>query len=442
MSLNTLCSRIMLYTGLESVLYQILLCAHQICLFRTIDTSLYGQIGALFSCIFLLALYSNAGLDGSLASLYSLTLKSKRNFRRILGKQIIISCITIPAILAIIYLIIPKSILPVSLHNFKNMPIVTITMLLICIESIKKTIRTLLHLMLLQKVVAFVEIATLCGYIATVWGYLLSGKAVSIETFFLPMLFSSGTAFIIYGVFLFRSYKKISDIELSDTYVATIPSWQTIVSMRLKNWLYQIAHSLYSSNFLVISIAQLYGFELAALLKIISFCTYSINYIVQHIFGIACNVLFAHAKGRGAEEMQHIFTTVRSRLYYTLILCPFIILGYQGYAYIYHPHLCFEHAHIISLFMLLLLSENISVAHEQYYIVHDRTGLLIACNLGLLFPSLILHYNICANSPTILLYMLLAVRASCFILLMYADRFLHFLNLLLFKKYKLLFAQK
>ena len=92
--------------------------------------------------------------------------------------------------------------------------------------------------------------------------------------------------------------------------------------------------------------------------------------------------------------------------------------------------------------MLLLFSENITVTHEQYFIVEGRTGLLIAYNIGLLIPSFIAHRNICTDSPTALLYMLLVIRLGSFLCLHYADHFFRSISSGLQQKYKLLFAGK
>lgn len=432
MEKNSLFYRILFYTSLESFLYQIILCTHQIMLFRIADKGLYGQAGALFSSIFLLVTYLNIGLDISLAPLFAQAIRSKYNFKEIILKQLL-GILCIPLALIGLYVLWPTKI---NLWGTSSIGVLVLCALLVFIESAKKTVRTLLHLGLLQKTVALVEIATLCTYVAIVWAYIISGRPLHLYTIFVPLLISSAGALCIYILYLYKYYTELSDTEEAEIY------WKSIGSMRLKNWVYQILHSLYSSNFLVLSIAQLYGFELAALLKVISFCAYSINYIVQHIFGIASSVLFAHTRHGTLNEKQQLFATVRAKLSYILPIFPIVLLGYHWYLYIVHPELCTEHVHIISLFMLLLFSENIAVAHEQYFIVEGRTGLLIACNIGLLIPSFIAHRNICPDSPTALLYILLAIRLGNFLCLHYIDRFRDFISHVVQEKYTLLFAEK
>lgn len=432
--INTLFSRIMFYTSVESILYQAILCSHQIMLFRVADAHLYGQASALFSGIFLLVLYLNAGLDISLAPLFAQAVQSKNNFKQIIFRQLL-GIAYIPVALTGIYLLASR-LLPDALSGTNSAGVIILCALLVIVESAKKTVRTLLHLGLLQKTVALVEIATLCAYVSGVWVYIMSGRPLSLYIIFVPMLISSTGALCIYIATLYKFYSELSDTPTSDI------CWKSIGCMRLKNWAYQIVHSLYSSNFLVLSIALHYGLELAALLKVMSFCVYSINYSVQHIFGIASNVLLAHVKDRATSEMQQIFATVRSRLSYVLLLCPAALLAYHWYLQIFHPGLCAEQVHIMCLFMILLFSENIAVTHEQYFIVAGRTGLLIACNVGLLIPSVITHRNLCPDSPAALLYILLAIRLGNFLCLHYADRFSHMYNFAMLKKYRLLFAEK
>ena len=354
MAKNSLFSRILFYTSIESILYQAILCTHQMLLFRFAGKTLYGQAGALFSGIFLLVLYLNVGLDISFAPLFSQASRSKYTFKEMVLKQLLGVC-SIPLMLIGLYLIYPTKMYSLS--------ILTLCGLLIFVESAKKSVRTILHLALLQKTVALVEIATLSTYVTIVWTYILSGRSLNLYVILTPMLISSLGAL---GIYFYRLY--IFYTELSDTGPTEI-DWQTIGSTRLKNWIYQIVHSLYSSNFLVLSAAQLYGFELAALLKMMSFCAYSINYIVQHVFGITSSVLFAHTFGDSNFEKQQLFATVRSKLSYIMPVLPLALLAYHWYLSIAHPELCTEHGHIISLFMLLLFSENITVTHEQYFIV-------------------------------------------------------------------------
>jgi hypothetical protein len=426
---NTFFSRIFFYTSLESIIYQALLCIHQIALFRTIDTNLYGQAGAIFSSIFLLVLYCNAGLDATLAPLFKQASQNKNNFVQLFFKQSLTIILTPIALLGIYFLF------PTQLQNMSSPGIIAVCALLVLVESAKKTIRTVLHLALLQKTVALVEIATLFFYITCVWASIIYGKMINLYVIFIPMLITSSVSLLIYISYLYKFYFELSDTGFSDV------CWKSVGLMRLKNWLYQTLHSLYSSNFLVLSIAQLYGFELAALLKVMSFCTYSINYIVQHTFGIASSVLFAHAKDATKSEKQQVFARMRTRLSYVLLACPVILLGYHWYLYIMHPDLCAEQIHITSLFMILLFSENIAVAHEQYFIVEGRSGYLIVCNLILLIPCITQH-NLCTNSPAALLYLLLAIRIGNFLLLHYADHFVAFCEGKLQQKYNLLFAGK
>lgn len=432
MAKNSLFSRILFYTSLESILYQAILCSHQIMLFRAADTTMYGQAGTLFSGIFLLVLYLNAGLDISLAPLFKQATQSKHTFKAIILKQAL-GIIGIPLALIGLYFLWPTNRTP---WNANAAGILILCALLIPIESAKKTVRTLLHLALLQKTVALVEIATLCAYVSAVWAYILSGRPLNLYVIFAPLLISSLGALCIYIFYLYKFYNELSDTEPTEI------DWKPIGHMRLKNWIYQILRSLYSSNFLILSIAQFYGYELAALLKVISFCTYSINYIVQHIFGIASSVLFARTKENSVIEKQQLFATIRLRLSYALPIFSVALLAYYWYLYIVHPNLCAEHVHIIGIFMILLFSENIAVTHEHYFIVEGRTGLLIACNIGLLIPSMIAHRNMCPDSPIALLYILLAMRMGTFFCLHYVDKLKHFLSSALQQKYKLLFVEK
>ncbi|MEX0849747.1 MAG: hypothetical protein WD055_05950 [Candidatus Dependentiae bacterium] len=397
--------RVLAYAGIESIVYQSMLFVHQIMLFRTLSTHLYGQIGILFSTVFLAVLYLNAGLDISLATLFQQAKQSKQHFYHLIIKQIYCNALFAIGALCIGYLIASSYI-----TAFNSIYTFLLCAVLVIIESTKKTIKQVLHLSFFQRSVALTEIATLFLYVIIVWSFLLSGYTASITLVFIPFICISSVATLLYVHNLHTHYQTL--INSNEPYHI---NWAHIVTMRFKNYIYQISHSLYSGNFLVPIIAAQYGFELAALLKVISMSAYSINSIIQHAFGITSNVFFAHMKNMHLIHKKEFFSKISPYIYHTLFVIGLMMFLHHRYIQFLDPNLCSDHIYIIYLFLLIIFSENIALTHEHFFIIEERTNLLIACNIGLLIPLLITQYALVSCSLFTLLCSLLCIRALSFL---------------------------
>lgn len=392
--------RVLAYTSIESIGYQAILLLHQLLLFRTIPAELYGQIGILFSSVFLGALYVNMGLDISIAPLFKQATSSKHQFKQLIINQIMYTtCIAV-------FLVLGSAFLFKHLSGY----FILFCAPLIITESYKKIAKTVLHLAFAQRVIAITEIATLLGYVAMVWLYIGLGHSPSIAHVFLPMLAISIIASIIYSWHILKLYRSLEEEK------GTLSiNWKHIIKIRIKNTLFQISRSLYSGNFLIPIVASQYGLELAGLLKLISMSAYSINSIIQHIFGITSDVFFASMKHSALKLKQSLFTKLSTYIYHILFIICMAIFLHHRYIQFLAPNVCHDHLYIIYLFLLVLFSENIALTHEHLFIVEEKATLLIASNLLLLTPLAITQYLGVSCSLIHILLGLLIARALHYI---------------------------
>jgi hypothetical protein len=181
-------------------------------------------------------------------------------------------------------------------------------------------------------------------------------------------------------------------------------------------------HSFYSSNFLIISCAGLYGIEYAALLKAIGFCMYGLNYVVQHIIGTGITVAVAHLKGSRCETDRMLLLSIQKKLQQGTALFFIALMAYCLYAHIMHPQMGLEQLHLITVFAALLFSENMVTAREHYYMAKGKAGILPFSNLILLIPYLLCSKSFIAAGPLFFLYLLFAARMSYLVILHQAER--------------------
>jgi hypothetical protein len=408
---------IFFYTGLETALYQVMLVAHQIMLYHYVQTSFYGIISAIFSVIYIATLHVNLGLDLSFAPLFNIHRNSCAYFKQI-TQQIIANMLYGLVATFIIY------------HMRDHISYLTSSQLIICCllvisETTKKSLKSILHLLLAHRYIMAVELTTLCLYIITVWSLFIWGYTPSITIIFLPMLGISSLAVCMYGYLYTVRYftLKTTSTDISK------PATSYLRTLRLQHYIYQIIHSVYSPNFLVSLIAVQYDIELAAVLKIVSIGLYAINNMIRYAFGITSSVLFSHIKNMYVHEKEAIFTLLHRYLYKTLLLTSILFCVHH---YIFLKHVTYHHLTIIYLFLLLILSEDVTIAYEHFFIIEEQTVFLIACYTAIMLPTLLLkglHYDHIEH----LFIILISMRGLYLVVIHYYKQY-YFLHLASAKK--------
>lgn len=397
-------AKVLTYTGIESIVYQALLFTHQMFLFKTLPSSLYGKIGLLFSAIFLGVHYANMGLDISLVPLFKRATQNRHLFKQLIVQQILYTLIFATGILTLLL-----SLFHTTQYTHFYAPLCA---LLVLTETYKKNAKNVLHLAFKQRTITITEITTLLIYVGTVWGAIIIGLEPSVGLILVPMLGISLINITVYSWSIRRFYYTLAEQQ-----VASPIEWQYIIKMRFKNFVYQLTRSLYSGNFLVPLIASQYGLELAGLLKIISMSAYSINSMIQHIFGITSDVFFSSMKGSHKQIKTTIFAKLSSYIYHILFVLCLALFLHHRYIQFLSPNMPIEHIYIIYLFLLVLFSENIALTHEHLFIVEEKTIILIVSNTLLLIPLCITQYLNISCSVYSLFFGLLVARTAGFMCL-------------------------
>ncbi|MCK5632906.1 hypothetical protein KAH94_04105 [bacterium] len=405
--LRRILSQSLRWVGFEAVSYQALLLGHQMLLFKVSDCLLYGFIGTVFSFVYLFVSVADFGLESSVSPFFSQLCKSRSAFQFFLTRQLL------PGIIFTFFLVVGF----LAVSNWLQLtflpPFMLLVLgLLVLSETVKKTLRTVLHLAFLNQQVAFLEIGTIVSYIATVWVFYGLGASVSLFLIFVPMVVTSVASMVVMSLLLYRFSLTLPQGKV------LLPSYFRIFKSRGFNFLNQLSHTFFSSNFLVPFFALQFGLAQAGLFKLISHIAYAITSIVKKTFGLTSDALLAKTKQMDSSAKREAFSFLTQRLHHALYgVFIFFFINYNKLlshsAYLYKS----SEKSLIFLFFLICLSENFFIAYEKLFITFERIGRLFAFNLF----TMILTYGVISFSSKIslvgALFSIVVVRVFIFALM-------------------------
>lgn len=412
--LNHFLSRSLRWLGFEALTYQLLLLGHQFVLFRVSDYRTYGLIGATFSLVYLVVALADCGLEASVSPFFSALCRSRKAFRRFFLVQVIPNLLIWAALFAGI---LGLWYLGSSFH-IKALASINFYLLLILgglalAETVKKTLRTVMHLAFLNRTVAFIEVFTIIGYISFVWVLYGLGFPVGLRLVFVPMFITSVLSTFAMVFFLYR-------FSVTLPLGATEPPLQAVrvVKSRLFNYLNQLSHLLFSSNFLVPFFALQFGLAHAGVFKLVSHVAYGLTSIVRKIFGLTSDALLARAKDMALEAQQIVFVRVTERLYHALYgIVIFFGVNYGKITAYNQTVSSPTSGPLVYLFLLICLSETLFITYEKLYITQERAGRLLAFNMATMALIYgVMRFSTGASQLGILLAIII-VRAGMFALL-------------------------
>ncbi len=383
----------------EATVYQALLALHHLFVFRTVSSSLFGTAGTIFASLYLVIALANIGLDHALSSFFSYALQSKKHFTYLIGRQLCIALIIV-VLVSFAFLCI-QTMLP--------MPCALIIAGLCIVESIKKTLTSILHLAFLNKQSAFIEISALIFYITTIWVSYYFGIPFSLYLIFTPLLIASTISVLIGSYLVYRLYAQLpNQAPLDQTNL-----YSRIIYTRAYTWINQVGHLFFSSNFLVPFFAYHYGLSYAGILKLISTLSYSISSIMRKVGGTTASALFA--SGKHSDEQQKNFfiaTNVVHQLLYGIII--FFSINYYKILMETGTWITGSHLVLAYFFLLITLSESLFITYEAFLITHEKAYYIVIFNVSTMAFIYFILNNLRSHAPLITLIALLSVRIVTF----------------------------
>lgn len=411
-NLYALFNKSVIWNTVESVIYEAVLISHHIAMFAILGKAQYGFIGTLFSLIYLFAKVSNIGLDQSLPAFFTHFSKNKKNCSSYLITQLVLQIIGLTIFSVALFFLgsYVSNYYPILKNNSLMLNITCVG--LACIESIKRPIRKILQLQFKNHITATLEILIITLYIATVWVLYWCGFELTPTLVLLPKLICTAIALLIMSYYIINWVRQLPTDSSSEQ-----PILKRIISNRLFNFCNQLTSNMFSSNVLVPLTAGSLGLESAGILKICSNAAYTVTGLIHTIFGQTGDALLAHTKDahliHAKKAFKHIATRINQVLYAVVIIS---IINYKKLALLLSASQAIP-ALTLYLLFILIISENLFIAYERFFITHERTDFFMIfnlCALGVLFYTLPYAQSV---SPTAALLAIIVIRAVMFTLI-------------------------
>lgn len=385
--------KVLTWNSSTTFLYKSILLCHQIMLYTVISKFSYGIQSTLFATIYALIACTNFGFEETLLPFFSTYSQSQTQFKQILHHFILRICAV-----AIISFIFYATFITAPFNFIQNIRlycddnIIVLITLIFFVESIKKSIGTIIQLAFLQKKISYAELGMLTSYVTTIWLVYHYQRSISLFTIFMPMFITSLLELIYLSYVFFKYYKNLP-IKISNiSYALKIP-FKVVFTQRIYNWIHQITKTIFSPNILTIMFAYMLGFQQAAMIKFFTnIITLGYTWIHKAI-GISSAATLSAINHAPIREIQPIFNQI-TRAYFKFLYSMSTVIGlvisYSYYMHIITPIMALQ----IIIFFCIGFLEQITLTYEQLFISQKKSQYLALINiteLTLLF--LILYIN-------------------------------------------------
>jgi hypothetical protein len=289
---------------IESILYSSAMLIHQTILFYSIDQSLYGQIGALFSFVFLSEYLLCFGLNDILGTFFHLWHASQKNFKTFFTYNIIAHYILMIPYAALFIFIASRT----KYFNNLSFDIMLTLSIIAILEMMKRLSKTILHIVFRSKEKAYIELIGFLLYLVLVWGGYFLGMPITPLALLIPMLITSLFTSL---CFLYTTYFYVYvPLPHSSPVALDQPLWIRIIKQRIVMFGYKTSQRLLSGNFMIPAFAATFGMHHAAILKYAKQVAYYSTLILKKTLGNASNVLFVHTRYEDQKQI-HLRWVVR-----------------------------------------------------------------------------------------------------------------------------------
>ena len=403
-----------------ALLYKFLLLAYQFFLFKTIDTTLYGQIGTIFSGIYFLISITNFGFEYNFFPLFEKLGNSKKHaalFIKYCYIRIFIGFLVGCAFLACAYYI--SFIFGFLRSTIESMPL---SLLVVCsgviiAESIKKSCIVIMQLSFQNKISSILEVCTLMLYIGTIGFYYYLYQTITLSILLIALL---GTVCIeVCGCmwFIKNWYNSLPDGQE----LLHFPK-REIMHEQFYNYINQLIKAAFSPNCLLLLASMQLGFYKVGIIKLLTEVIGFLYMFFHKTVALAAGATFIQLHKDRAQAIPALFsqiTTIYSIIVQLLVWTCCILQYYlQSYEF---P----EQNFVIFIIIFISMLEYMMLPYEKLFITKSAAKALMFCNI-----ISILVYGIIIKSGYIssifILPILFFARYATFICYaLYIQRFWH-----------------
>ena len=388
------------WNSLNLVLYKSIITLHQIGLFYALPIELYAASGVLFSGLYFIIGFLNLGFDSSLFTFFHIFIQSKQGIRYFIGQTSakIILLMAIGICLSVWTLHYPSTVFQYSSYTFP----ITIAPYLIslCIsESMRKYVETIAQLLFLNKQIAYIQVFLMLAYSAMIWSCIAVGIDITLFHIFIPLVITSWVEVLVVSRMVYtviqKEYSSYQQQNRGDIIGMTGESGalssKIVGSEQVKQYLLQMCKNLFSPNCIFLLIAFSSSVQQSALLRLCS-TTMSLLYMLfNKAIAVPTGALFSlfkrssPFKQANLDELEHTeykkaFMIITERyiqiIYATLIASYTLVLISLSI----HQATC---STIVSMLLFIALGalEYFTITYEKWFIVHQKTSVIMRYNI-------------------------------------------------------------
>lgn len=340
-------------------------------LFYFMGSHSYGQVGALFSVIYVMVYALDMGFEASLAAFLPMATESKKNFKYVFLwytlPQLLIVCVG-----SFLSFFIFKSIL---FYDNQNIPFIFFPILIVS-ESFRIFFRRFLHNVFYNRPVVIVEQTFAIAYYGSIWiSYLIFGHRLTSVLILSPFLFNSLFSVIFFLLLTRDFYNTLPNGE------ATIPDKLLVPVLRTRyyNFLLGLENLLISGDALVTIFAGTFGYAEAGILKIASMVTRSIKSLSKSIIQHAGVGLLISIKKESVSIKKKAFAALSGYQNRVIVFIGIILITqYHSHVFLFPPA---STQHTIWTYAILLtgvaLIHQLFMSYEQFYLVEGASSKLV-----------------------------------------------------------------
>ena len=346
-----------------SIFYESLKFSHQILLFKNLILSSYGQVGIIFSVIFLITHLFGFAAEKSLAPFINDFMSSKLTVIRHALPYLLAQCpLLLLGGIAYKFFIAERVAAPQILN-------IWIPILIIFFEGMRMLLRTLLHNIFIDKPTIITETLSMIFYFSLVWiPYFFFGKNLTIHSIFIPYLLTSIIAVFVFFIILGKHYLSLPITKESTSENLLF----RVIKTRFFNYTTEMSQYFFCGNFLVPFFGIKFGFEKAGIFKFASYLADAIKGVIHVVVGFSGGALLASLKTASKKEKLTAFYALNQKVINILLFVfIFLIVNYQTLfsmtcSAFYDSSLILT---FVGYFLLFVFSKHIFAAYQQSYIV-------------------------------------------------------------------------
>lgn len=339
----------------EELVYQPLLLTHEVMLALVMGASAYGTVSIAISLAYGLSVIFNLGLDSVLGTNFAQATTSRQAFRGLILKPLVLQ----------VMLIIGSA----GLCLLLPLPYITFPVVLVAgIQSIRKTIKTILQLGFYTAATACAEIGIIVMYMLIVWTYLYRLKLFSPSALLYALGGCIFATLLVLLVYLHRLYYSLPHMA------NTVPSsTASTLTMRAISSLNQCTGQFFSSNMLVPIVGAATDTATAGALYLVSSFLYIVTGLIRKTLSNTSTSLFAHTKHRETSENKQILLAYFSNrliIGCALVIAVFTVLTpFTTYYFFTQSNI---RVSIIYFYLLVRSLEGLIAVHAPFFIIEEK----------------------------------------------------------------------